>query len=785
MPEAQTQSSSTIPAAIWAKFLIFAGALALVAGFAWLSIFDHFRDYDDEGWLMFTVRQMLNGKTLYRQMRSAYGPVYYFSRWIIHGLLQVPLDNDSVRLISWATFVLAAFLVGLIGWKLGGWLVAFTGTVVAANWLAALGNEPGHPQEAHILVYLLAMLAAAHWARRAAPRFDSMVWFLLGASVSAIILVKINVGAFYALALAVSVAGWSTRNWLSRLICAAFSLTALLLPWALMRHRLDGNWSAFAEMNNLAALPLCIAVAALPPVSGGRRRDWACLVLGGCLGAMVPLAFAIHQGNTFADLVNALVIVPQQVALHGGWGWTKPMDAWVRVWALLSACLGATMVVGSALAARFPSGAMARLTGAVMPWIRLLTAGFFTPLSLISGDHLDFVRLQACVSLAWLALIPPRGDGISAGRGRFLRYFVAWTVCLMPLQIYPVPGSQIRMGTLPVSILIMVVFADVLTDWRARGVARSDPECHRLQARVDWLRLGELAACMLVPIIAVLPIAVLASLLAMRRGQLVRLDLPGCRLTRVTEDQAAIDRFLAANVAALSDGFLARTGQNSLHWWANVPLLSARAVSDSWSTLDADDDAVLTAAYSGHPKLMFLDRASYIDALAKQPTPDFQVLRFVHEHFRPIARAWEFTLLVRKDRPDSIELTDLRGCAYPPAGNDSASVGITELRLRLPAKSILDGLGEIQLKDYATDTVIADTRIPALNPGSLTVGMVKANSFQRVSLSAVAVTFAREPGTNFQLQLRQPVDLRSLTRPCVRLLDTHGRPIVLLPVVFP
>ena len=63
-------------------------ALAAVA--SGLKVFTGFNLYDDEGSMMMSVKQYLEGLHVYRDGFSFYGPVYYLYNWLIHTVTATP-----------------------------------------------------------------------------------------------------------------------------------------------------------------------------------------------------------------------------------------------------------------------------------------------------------------------------------------------------------------------------------------------------------------------------------------------------------------------------------------------------------------------------------------------------------------------------------------------------------------------------------------------------------------------------------------------------------------------
>ncbi len=96
--------------------LLWFGLLTLVGGiWAYYRIFTGFSFYDDEGSMMASVKQYLDGLKLYDQFWSGYGPVYYFYNWLLRTSTGTPVTHDVVRissLLPWlATPLVCAWIV--------------------------------------------------------------------------------------------------------------------------------------------------------------------------------------------------------------------------------------------------------------------------------------------------------------------------------------------------------------------------------------------------------------------------------------------------------------------------------------------------------------------------------------------------------------------------------------------------------------------------------------------------------------------------------------------------
>src|SRR5258708_8661394 len=92
-------------------------ALTLCAAFtAGYDAFTSLAKYDDEGYMMWTVKNFLAGHALYDQVVTVYGPFYYLYEWIILSVTGAPAASDSLRLVSAAFWVAAALVAFLLAY---------------------------------------------------------------------------------------------------------------------------------------------------------------------------------------------------------------------------------------------------------------------------------------------------------------------------------------------------------------------------------------------------------------------------------------------------------------------------------------------------------------------------------------------------------------------------------------------------------------------------------------------------------------------------------------------
>ena len=242
--------------------------------------------------------------------------------------------------------------------------------------------------------------------------------------------------------------------------------------------------------------------------------------------------------------------------------------------------------------------------------------------------------------LWWVLLVPSSTWDQSVGSS-YWRLVLVFSACLESLGLIPtvsIFGFPFHFG-----VVIVIAAADLLVIDLSREL--------RVFGRLGPVIQSQRANAVLLPMALLL--GSLAGLHAWDYSRdYVRLDLPGSRLNRVDEQNAAYYRFLAANVRQSSDCMFGRFGLDSLYFWAEqppattiVPISSLRSQADP-----ATDDRLLRA-HRDRLRMMYIDNPDRW----KRPPPKSAFLDFVREHFRPLAQVGATRLLVRKStRPRTV-----------------------------------------------------------------------------------------------------------------------------------
>jgi len=707
-----------------ARVLFALCALLLAAAgivYAWLFLFSNFQLYDDEGYFLVLVRHLLDGHRIYDEVSTVYGPGWLGYRWLLNGVLGVPLTTDGVRMQTLVAWIVCALLVGLQvrsctrGRALSSWFALAAGAFALLH-LSAFANEPGHPQDFAQLV-LLGGLALFVALREQRPR---AAWIVLGIAVGLQGWTKVNLGVFLALpALLLCLSGtWNV------LVLAA----VVALPWVLMRTHLAQPWAPA-----LALVAGCGLVAAWSfRGAGERRRELLALCGGIAVATLACLGFALARGSTLAGLWHALVVLPSRFTTEIVIGIRVPASA-----SFVAPLALALALLARKFAARFPSWLVPALE---------LCFGAFVLYSL--QPHPEWL-IPYALPCAWIVLLREET--------RAARLPLVLCAPLQALQVFPVSGSQEALGTILLVPLAAIALADACAhSWRTM----------RLPVR-------ELAAAGVLVYVGILLVQDTPALRARWNDELERVALPGAHWTRFDEITGGRARFLADTLRGSFDGFLGVRGDSSQYAWTGISPATGVIVSHSWRLFDERQQQELAAAYERAPRALVLDNLNpeRIAPELRKTLPFFQMLA---RAYRPIAQNGSDLLCVRLGSP----APRLASCVVLPGSE--LRVQLPRLDVHWPAAVEGPELERVQVVNLQLGLMFADSSEPRF-VARLFDGdelLFDGSTHARVSLERIAA--ARE----LRLELPQPLPRDKAPFCSVRFFGADGRRVLSLPVVI-
>jgi hypothetical protein len=592
--------------------------LTLCAVFtAYYRVFVSLANYDDEGYMMWTIKNFLGGHPLYDQVSTVYGPFYYLYQWCALTLTGFPAASDSLRLVSAAFWVGAALIAFLLAYRATGSLwVAVCVHLVVFRALGFVGEEPAHPQEACIFL-LLALGRAFYIANR------TLRLLMMGVLGGAMATSKINLGVFVLVALIVGLTFAQPPGWRRRGGCIAVSLGAMALPAVLMWDRRAEPWAIFfAALVVLSLASVLVTVWGMAWLESSLRlRDMVVLTGAFAVTAAAICCFPLSHGTTLRNLWEWLIVVPRKT--YGPY-WALPANvhASALVWALAG-------LIFAWYAAR------RRIAD---HWLAMIKLGFGVSVLLMCATDRYAGLLNFATPFLWLVAARPVTPGTDS-RYSLARALLAILGVIQVLYAYPVAGSQVDFVAVYTIIFAGICFWDSLSWIRHGGFG-------------DYVSLGRIRVPMAVKFAAVLLIAGLDLAIAWDARRTYEsfsaLNFPGAGQVRVEPEKAATLRAIVSRINSSCGTLVTEPGLFSFHLWTGKP--SPRGLEDQvWmSLLDDARQAAIVREISLDPRACVVYQQDVVEAwtrgtdISRRP-----LVRFIRENFQTVYEGNGYCLKIR------------------------------------------------------------------------------------------------------------------------------------------
>ena len=642
-------NSSGFPQRLYIALWFFVlSVLAGIAAYYWM--FTGFSVWDDEGTLLLSVRQFLEGMKLYDQIQG-YGPVYYFYNWLLRITFGIPATHDTVRMSSLVPWLLTPLVCAWTVLRLTrSLLLASTTHIFTFLALSFFPAEPGHPEDLCVLL-MVCLIASGLWATD--PRWSWLPMIWLGALTAALLLIKVNIGVFMILAVALAVLWHSPRTIFSQYLFVGVAVACAILPFVLMKaHLAEPVAERYCLTVTVSTISMLLVLLRSPRIMCLPSRDF--WIAGASLTFVVlAVLFVLTVGQRISphSILNSLVLVNLRISVNQGL-YYFPMTL-RRLWI-------PWIVTGLGVAAFFarnriqPESVARRVS-----YLKLILSPFsaagvgpfsaagvlFQQLPLLFQQlPLIFQQsLPSIVPFSWLILYAPTQETRSSQA--FPRTLLCSIAVLQILYAYPIAGSQVGFVQVPLIIIAMVCLGDFLLWRRSTQPALSSPV---LRTVVTVLLLCVPASYLLI-----------AGIHRKTYDSLTPLDLPGAGRIHVAAVQARDYQWLVQNLKTNCDVFFGMPELPSLHIWAGNPP-PAGIVANGWMVVFTEQQqAAVSAELSKHPKACAYYNPQLVDFwkfLSHQNMDALPLARYLHTNFKVVGSLDDFSLLVRKDR-DILELS--------------------------------------------------------------------------------------------------------------------------------
>ncbi|MEO6995651.1 MAG: hypothetical protein ABI273_18745 [Lacunisphaera sp.] len=600
--------------------------LAVLTSTGYWLLFSSFAVFDDEGYILLSVRDYFAHGHLYETVYSQYGPAFYAMWDVFQQVIGQPVDHTWARLVTLAfwigTATSCAFLVRRQ--TRSSSLSLFT-QAATFLFLYFITDEPFHPGSL-ICFMLAASLAAAAWLIDRERLSAAAV--VVGCAGAILLLTKINVGVFYLL----SAGGWALTNASSERVRRIFKSVVpavfLLMAAVLMHTLIREPWIwVFLILFACGALALGIATKGESLLTGRHA-------IFGALGA-VALGLAILgsiwlRGTSPAGLLEGVILGPLR---HPG-NYSYPVD-W-RPGSVVVAVLSLIFAVYHRwLERRFSHQAADRL---------LLVLRMVTGSALVVGFVLliNFRAVGAIFSyvapLIWIWSIPLKCIETTA-ENRAVRSLLACVLLLQFLHAYPVGGSQESWGVFLFFPLVTLGLGDVRLWLLSRSPAQTKPIFR-------WWTVSTLLLA------AVLAKSGWTAVHARRHYAAgVPLALPGAGDLRLPEFQSASYQILSLNAAVHSDLLFSLPGMFSFNVWTGLPTPTDKNTTLWFTLLNDQEQQAIIDVLERTPRAAVIAQESLLEMMQANHLPMRGILwDYVHQHFRPAFRIDGFAFWVRSRR---------------------------------------------------------------------------------------------------------------------------------------
>ncbi|HEX4999501.1 MAG TPA: hypothetical protein VFY29_14835 [Terriglobia bacterium] len=594
----------------------FCVTVALSYVFALINIRNTFGVYDDEGFLLITLKQHMGGAALYRDMYTDFGPFYYIVYEAVFRLCGWMVTHDHIRWLTIMNWVLVA-----LGWAVCVWIwnrsVWWAAATVAAATvtLRGLSQEPGHPQGEILLLLLGVFLALCVYERF--PR--SYMFAVVGAASAGLTLTKINLGLFTGAAFVMVWLASVPQSGRWRRLAMVMHGVCALVPVLLMRSQLTspvvaaqcvaltfGIWATVDALRRRAA-----------PELGGDAAAWGAAGFLGVGGAIVWLS--ARHGVSLSWLVEGVALQPLRLSQG------IPYQA-LNARIALTVC---AVLVGAGLLVycRRNSSDDERLRLQAIVALLVIAATVYSP------------SRGAAVAPGFMWLFVPGQWGRTSGPSPLARLTVVTVAPLALLMVYPVDGAQVFIAA---SLILLAAFAGLLDALGRTHLALPG-------ARIAF---GSRAACALV-----LLVALAASARTLSGKVIEKADgrMPGSQLVGLSPERYAAFEEITREVRARCDTLVTFPGMSSFQIWTELPHPNGQIWSSSMVFNDGQAQVRLRSDFmrSSRPCVIFNpDLEEWADKFRIEKR-DQPFLNFLRTDLTPVYGRYGYEIRVPPDQADA------------------------------------------------------------------------------------------------------------------------------------
>ncbi len=550
-------------------FAVFGTITAWALATGYYQVFSIFAEYDDEGYLMMTVKQFTDGYVLYDQIYTQYGPSYYIYKWFPHAVFNLPVTHNVTRLTTLLMWTLTALVGGLFAFRLTRSTLA-AAAVYALTFLALFRTvyEPGHPQElcGLLVISSLFMLSGEKYGRSFDIRLAA-----LGAILAFLCLAKVNVGFFLCLSLAITFTTFTKASALQRLALIGLTSAAAFLPFVLFRKHLFIGWLNLSVIVAVALISTLLTSLIRVDKPIFSLQHYLIISVSFFATALSIVLFVFLKGTTPESLLNGVVL--QHFRFGDNFYMAAPIQRLAIFWAVFA--LAIALAISYFAKKHLFETEIAEVIFKAGFGLTVIIASLLGYYNFIGS----FILLSFATPFLWLLLFEPfnkSSEERSFSTADLPRTALVLVALLQTLQIYPIAGTQMSYATFSMIIIAVLCLSDV-----SRKSKILFPQTFgNVTLRKSFI------------IAAALGLFCVAAYRTYANREIYKtqspLNLAGADKLRLPEKDVATYTFLVENIKSNCDTFVSMPGINSLYFWAQIESPTTYN-STAWMTLLGDE----------------------------------------------------------------------------------------------------------------------------------------------------------------------------------------------------
>jgi hypothetical protein len=595
------------------------GAAVLIVGY---DSFSGFSIWDDEGDIMIGLRSFLQGSVLYDSVYAQYGPFYYLIEGAIYAALRAPVNHNDVRGLMAIWWIVSAGLCSWTAYRLTrSWILTALGFAAANRLTVFFKGSPGHPEEICLVLLLGILLCSCYLSERRTGGFCIVLGCLLGA----LILTKINIGAYATLAIALALVRASPSARMYQALFAMGAGTAVLMPGVVMASLLNQSWAKQTVLFLMLSIAAALLVSWSSQTEPFLRPALFLRTIAGFLGSCsLVIGVVLAKGTTLQAMFNLTVLQYREFAEN----WFVAFTAGP----LTIPALSLIASIGWIVAARRP-----KLRGPVLIALNVLKVALIVFWCWQVWSNSPALIYNFTIPWTWLVLVPSTPS--YRGTPTFARITLCLLSVLTALYLLPVAGTQLSFSvilTIPVVCVWLDDTRSMLALW-SRGV--------------PLLRAAE---------VLIAGLALLSSLYWAASARhtyhvLFPLRLTGAERIHVPKRKVAEYLSITKTLQRSCETNFSMPGIFSLYFWTGQEP-PTRLLMNNWIGLVSNrDKEQIVADLSHFDKLCVVYNQDLVEFWRRgQDLSASPLARYIHEGFVPLKRVGHYVILVRAGRADSL-----------------------------------------------------------------------------------------------------------------------------------